>query len=951
MKVGNANVSVQKSDNGIAWMPLEISLNENITTRARYMQTHSPVSYMTWNGTSLESTTTNTAYTIVTDSDSAVTWDAGWYVVAGNNTITDRITVSGTVNLILCDDCTLTASKGITVSVNNALNIYGQSAGTGKLYAGCYPHGGVAINEGYAAIGGNNSNCGTITINGGSITANGGYEGAGIGGGYKGGGGTVIINGGNVIAKSDYEGAGIGGGGNGNGGRVTINGGTVKAFGGLAASGIGIGYHGTNAALNVYGGNIEATGGDGVNNKPAGAGIYCGMDEVKGNASITATGGNGEQNVQEAYITPGGDGIYGIINVIGDSPEITATGGEGSVSGNGIKKGVYIDSAENVITVTSGSPKITATGGTNASGIAGDVGVANEATPTILAISGITGDLPYAIYGSVVKPDTLNILQSTSASGPWSTIVPDNEGVNAKYVKISTDGPTPAPTPPSPPSPGPSPDPTPDPTPEPTPTPTPQTETDPDSPAYGKEIVGDPVVVTEGDKTTTTTEYADGTIGVKTEVKGEDGSSTVTEVVTNKTTGDFISKNVDTASDGSKVETDLTSDAKGDNYTKQIIKTDKNGKVTETIIETKSTDATTGEVKTTKETKTAEGTTTEERSEKKGYIVEKTYKTDADGHVIESKVKTETTSADGTVAEWEEIKGEGGTYTLRETTTYANGDFESTTKEMEASGEVTFSSESKKTEGGVVTETKSTSDAYGDNTTKETVITAADGKVTTIKEQKTTDGSGNVTETKETTNSDRSGVELKVLTDADGNHSANEVTKGANGIVESIRQEDAPKGEEPLVQEYGVDGTDLTLTSLDTKAENVTIPETIKAANGKNYTVKKLGKCSLDGSKLNVKSISVPETVKKFDKGAMKGCKYLKELMLGLKGRHTVRAGENGEMNLVSSDGSEIELGKNCLKGTSKKLVITVSSKADKKAVKKQLKKAGNPKAKVKVVK
>ena len=34
----------------------------------------------------------------------------------------------------------------------------------------------------------------------------------------------------------------------------------------------------------------------------------------------------------------------------------------------------------------------------------------------------------------------------------------------------------------------------------------------------------------------------------------------------------------------------------------------------------------------------------------------------------------------------------------------------------------------------------------------------------------------------------------------------------------------------------------------------------------------------------------------------------------------------------------------------SRKLVITVTSKADKKAVKKQLKKAGNKKAKVKII-
>ncbi len=48
---------------------------------------------------------------------------------------------------------------------------------------------------------------------------------------------------------------------------------------------------------------------------------------------------------------------------------------------------------------------------------------------------------------------------------------------------------------------------------------------------------------------------------------------------------------------------------------------------------------------------------------------------------------------------------------------------------------------------------------------------------------------------------------------------------------------------------------------------------------------------------------------------------------------------------------SKISFGKNSLKKTSKKLTILVKSKTDQKAVKKQLKKAGAKKAKVKVQK
>ena len=67
--------------------------------------------------------------TVVTGGDT--TWGTGgqttWYVVQDNVTINDRVTVSGTVNLILKDGCTLNASKGIEVNSENDLTIYAQS--------------------------------------------------------------------------------------------------------------------------------------------------------------------------------------------------------------------------------------------------------------------------------------------------------------------------------------------------------------------------------------------------------------------------------------------------------------------------------------------------------------------------------------------------------------------------------------------------------------------------------------------------------------------------------------------------------------------------------------------------------------------------------------------------------------------------------------------------------
>ena len=124
----------------------------------------------------------------------------GWYVVDSDVKVDSRINISGTVHLILTDGHTLTANKGICLSDDNELNIYGQSKGSGTLNT---------TGEDYTAgIGGNNhGSAGKVVINGGCVNANAGYSAAGIGGGAQGywsgvygHGGTVIINGGKVNA-------------------------------------------------------------------------------------------------------------------------------------------------------------------------------------------------------------------------------------------------------------------------------------------------------------------------------------------------------------------------------------------------------------------------------------------------------------------------------------------------------------------------------------------------------------------------------------------------------------------------------------------------------------------------------------------------------------------------------------------------------------------------------
>lgn len=58
---------------------------------------------------------------------------AGWYVVEADTSLSDPLTITGDVSLILSDDTTLTADGGIVVEDGASLTIYGQSGNTGKL--------------------------------------------------------------------------------------------------------------------------------------------------------------------------------------------------------------------------------------------------------------------------------------------------------------------------------------------------------------------------------------------------------------------------------------------------------------------------------------------------------------------------------------------------------------------------------------------------------------------------------------------------------------------------------------------------------------------------------------------------------------------------------------------------------------------------------------------------
>ena len=162
-----------------------------------------------------------------------------WYYVSGEVTCNNRIEVLGTVNIILVDGCSFTASRGIRVNSNFALNIYAQKAGTGcgSLTAESYASEGCGVS---AAIGGDGGmgtsgntaddgeTSGPISIYGGTITANGT-----IGGG----------NGGFGASWTDGDDANFqpGKGGNGGDGNVNIYGGVITINGNIGGGDAGPG--------------------------------------------------------------------------------------------------------------------------------------------------------------------------------------------------------------------------------------------------------------------------------------------------------------------------------------------------------------------------------------------------------------------------------------------------------------------------------------------------------------------------------------------------------------------------------------------------------------------------------------------------------------------------------------------------------------------------------------
>ena len=180
-----------------------------------------PISYIDADG---HTVTGFTAYTPMENSYTEL--PEGTYFVGKNTTVSSRIELSGTVNLILGDGATLTAEQGIHVAQHNTLNIFAQSAGTGTLTASAdYHNAAIGATHEDDQMGMNHS--GIIRIYGGVITANGSSGASAIGGSNVIDNGAIYIYGGTITATTD--GGAVIGCGKTNGGIISILGGKITA--------------------------------------------------------------------------------------------------------------------------------------------------------------------------------------------------------------------------------------------------------------------------------------------------------------------------------------------------------------------------------------------------------------------------------------------------------------------------------------------------------------------------------------------------------------------------------------------------------------------------------------------------------------------------------------------------------------------------------------------------
>ncbi len=367
-----------------------------------------------WNGTQVVSETKTTTAVPVPSNGNMT---SGWYILNSNVTKNGRIeSITGDVHLILGDGCTLDV-KGLYVPAGTTLTIYGQSAGTGRLYShpsggaaiGGYKdhdngriviHGGIIDAYGYdncAGIGSNSGRTGdAIFIYGGNITAKGGRDGAAIGGGKNCSGGDITIYGGTITANGPTDsdtcedGAGIGGGNEGSGGNIDIFGGEITTYS-RDGAGIGGGDGGAGGNITIHGGTITSHA---VNN---GEGARIGGGKGAYGGDIVIDGGTITADANYGAGIGGGKGCKGgSVTIAGGN--ITATGTYGIGNGKDAVNLVFVylrctDDTKDTISITSSSYN----------------GILVLRSPFRTATDRFFADTVYATRGTVLQADVMDI--------------------------------------------------------------------------------------------------------------------------------------------------------------------------------------------------------------------------------------------------------------------------------------------------------------------------------------------------------------------------------------------------------------------------------------------------------------------------------------------------------------------------------------------------------------
>ena len=303
---------------------------------------------------------------------------------------------------------------------------------------------------------------------------------------------------------------------------------------------------------------------------------------------------------------------------------------------------------------------------------------------------------------------------------------------------------------------------------------------------------------------------------------------------------------------------------------------------------------------------------------------------------------------------------ENGTYTDKEPTSagkyyvkaYVEGTNNYTGLESDAvSFEITAasssssgSSSSSSSSSGSSSSGSTSSDSSSSDTTSDSASSAnADGSTTVT----TTDAAGNVTETTtsadgktvttEVANADGTGYVTKEVTSESGTVTTSTVETDASGYATAVTvsTENASGGEKTVEYEVSDSGT-LTVSNVDTNVKSLSIPKTVKAADGNTYSVTAIASGAAKGEKTLTK-LTVGSNVESIGSGAFRNCTSLKSVTIGsgiTKISKNAFRGDSALKKVTINCSSLKSVGKNAFSGISSKAVIVL------KGTKKQVAKA-----------